>query len=498
MNEDDYGGDEDGEDEEEDGDRDDSSSGSGRAPSDQEIPTAQATLESNRDDDIVDQARLADIILSFSSDEQDDFDREDPSDADDEYQRTLHTEVTDGGTVLPDQGRPDQWSPSTFFADPEDTNYSSGSNVDRTSEWAESTHSGHFKPRRLQTTSRAASGGQPNIPSLHLTSTGLRFFDGDGSRECLTTLPHVLAFPRRQNYGTNHGIDRLNMTQYIPELGLVVIASQIGRAAVCSLTRRRSSGLLGMRIDWILPFEEQERTRHRPTTFLLGMAAGPIPAHQPDSPRSRSSPSDESDFEEGENYNKPDEATFQPPRWKNQPLSSVYLDREMKHSALLSASTRITTSRNSCTDLSVDDFKRSLGPSSGSSSPSSNSLSGSTDSSCNSKKRPDQRRCATPSRRNSTSCNTRTEQADRYLSGSSPTSRDATLNAHKCKRKRIQHRRARNTEEPWLGINYSRCYRLMLYYADHTVMTYELSRQRPFLGDPVTGRRNWRNQDEEL
>ena len=69
---------------------------------------------------------------------------------------------------------------------------------------------------------------------------------------------------------------RLSMMQQIPELGIVIIASQLGRVAVCTLTKSMSNGLLGMRVDWILPTQRQETAGMRPMVPLLGVAAAPV------------------------------------------------------------------------------------------------------------------------------------------------------------------------------------------------------------------------------
>jgi len=85
--------------------------------------------------------------------------------------------------------------------------------------------------------------------------------------------------------------DRLNMNAYTPSLGVVVLASQKGRAVVVSLTKLKSTarypahmreGLgpaktnYAMRIDCTLPFAEQEKEMLRPFAPLHGIAVGPI------------------------------------------------------------------------------------------------------------------------------------------------------------------------------------------------------------------------------
>lgn len=71
-------------------------------------------------------------------------------------------------------------------------------------------------------------------------------------------------------------MDRLNMLHVIKEVGVMLIATQTGRVAVCALTRRPDQ-LLGLRVDWILPTKQQERSGRRPgLCTLIGMAVAPI------------------------------------------------------------------------------------------------------------------------------------------------------------------------------------------------------------------------------
>ncbi|KAK4921668.1 hypothetical protein LTR49_010955 [Elasticomyces elasticus] len=105
-----------------------------------------------------------------------------------------------------------------------------------------------------------------------------------------------LANPLRQAVQYQHSylnmFDRLNMHAYVPALGVVVLASQKGRAVVMALTKlsKRSSSYpaevkenLGppktnyaMRVECILPFAHQELKNERPFAPLHGIAVGPI------------------------------------------------------------------------------------------------------------------------------------------------------------------------------------------------------------------------------
>ena len=81
--------------------------------------------------------------------------------------------------------------------------------------------------------------------------------------------------------------DRLNMHASIPSLGIVVLASQKGRALVLSLTKlppgtTRSlpdiahRTTYAMRVECILPLASQEAASQRPFAPLHGIAAGPM------------------------------------------------------------------------------------------------------------------------------------------------------------------------------------------------------------------------------
>lgn len=65
------------------------------------------------------------------------------------------------------------------------------------------------------------------------------------------------------------------MVKYIPEHGIIVAASQKGRAAVISLTESANTGVT-FRVDWIVPFQSQEKFGDRPLIPLLGMTVAPI------------------------------------------------------------------------------------------------------------------------------------------------------------------------------------------------------------------------------
>ncbi|ETI23676.1 hypothetical protein G647_05479 [Cladophialophora carrionii CBS 160.54] len=121
----------------------------------------------------------------------------------------------------------------------------------------------------------------PNIPTIHCSASNLRLLmtpQADSPHVfCANILKQIL--PHRLNGFHPSHIDRLNMMLQIPELGIVVVATQIGRCAICSLTRLTTTGTLGLRVDWILPTRKQELRGLRPFSPLLGIAASPVQGH---------------------------------------------------------------------------------------------------------------------------------------------------------------------------------------------------------------------------
>lgn len=96
--------------------------------------------------------------------------------------------------------------------------------------------------------------------------------------------------------------ERLNLHAYLPSLGLVILASQKGRAVLVSLTKidrpianerigknnpsgeAQAQPIYAMRIARLLPLAAQEAADARPFAPLAGLAAGPIQGteHRPD------------------------------------------------------------------------------------------------------------------------------------------------------------------------------------------------------------------------
>jgi len=89
----------------------------------------------------------------------------------------------------------------------------------------------------------------------------------------------------RQKFGNlpvDIHMDRLNMLAAIPELSLVVVGSQVGRAALFSLTKlpdgySKYGPVVTCRLDLILPLKKHEDAWDpKPNMHLLGIAAAPL------------------------------------------------------------------------------------------------------------------------------------------------------------------------------------------------------------------------------
>ncbi|KAE8354770.1 hypothetical protein BDV28DRAFT_146783 [Aspergillus coremiiformis] len=125
-----------------------------------------------------------------------------------------------------------------------------------------------------------------NFPILHFSQTDIRLIPNPIAPRASV----VCAAPLRQPFTHPTGTlppqcDRFNMVKYIPEHGIVIAASQKGRAAVITLTESEAAGL-SFRVDWIVPFENQEKYGDRPLIPLLGMSVSPIQGFEipPDMP----------------------------------------------------------------------------------------------------------------------------------------------------------------------------------------------------------------------
>ncbi|KAE8312963.1 hypothetical protein BDV41DRAFT_577140 [Aspergillus transmontanensis] len=244
-----------------------------------------------------------------------------------------------------------------------------------------------------------------NFPILHFSQTDIRLIPNP-------LAPRATVFcgtPLRQQFthivgSLRDACDRFNMVKYIPEHGIVVAASQKGRAAVITLTESETNGL-SFRVDWIVPFESQEKYGDRPLIPLLGMSVSPMQGFEmpPDVP------------------NIPHNANGDGVKFHYKPTTNDELDTPLQNNS---------KSANISSDELHPPYR----------------VSGTRVS-----------RESTPMV--SSKVDTIPEQEQRTF----PTLPECHARAT----------RAYQPEENWRGWNPSRRYRLLLLFADHTVMSYE-------------------------
>ncbi|PYH94253.1 hypothetical protein BO71DRAFT_232236 [Aspergillus ellipticus CBS 707.79] len=114
-----------------------------------------------------------------------------------------------------------------------------------------------------------------NFPILHFSHSDIRLIPHPFAPGARVVCGDPLRQPFTHPIASIRVCDRFNMVKYIPEHGIVVAASQKGRAAIIALTESETTGL-SFRIDWIVPFESQEKYGDRPLIPLLGMSVSPI------------------------------------------------------------------------------------------------------------------------------------------------------------------------------------------------------------------------------
>ncbi|KAJ9217044.1 hypothetical protein DTO166G4_1504 [Paecilomyces variotii] len=114
-----------------------------------------------------------------------------------------------------------------------------------------------------------------DFPILHFSQTDIRLFPSPYSLSPTVVCGNPLWQPFTHPILTIRACDRFNMVKYVPEHGIVVAATQKGRAAIIALTEAQNKGL-AFKINWIVPLESQEKYGERPLIPLLGMAVGPV------------------------------------------------------------------------------------------------------------------------------------------------------------------------------------------------------------------------------
>lgn len=243
-----------------------------------------------------------------------------------------------------------------------------------------------------------------NFPILHFSQTDIRLIPHPFAPYPTVVYGGPLRQPFTRPILTIRAIDRFNMVKYVPELGLVIAATQKGRAAIISLTEAHNKGL-ALRINWVVPLESQEKYGDRPLVPLLGMAVSPVQGFEmpPDVPHIPRGAVDEND------------------------ISFHYRF------------------------LGSDDDSLSTSDSHDSSTPSTTAM-GDSDTS---------ERLSTGDKQADTPDTSPKSAQDKRI---------RPLSLSEC------HAIATRTyqpDQPWRGWNPSRRYRLLLMYADHTVMSYE-------------------------
>lgn len=213
------------------------------------------------------------------------------------------------------------------------------------------------------------------------------------------------------------------MVKYIHEVGIVVAASQKGRVAIISLTWQQEIGF-AFRIDWIIPFLTQEFHNKRPVIPLLGLAVSPMPGFEtpPDVPciPQGIDPADWLSF----NYRSLDADEGNEPPSRPSSSSTSYHQKSAPVSRPIPTNQSMSSSDSG--PESESEAESESGPES------------------------------------------EADNLSEDVSLSDRVSHDHTLpELH------AQASSGYRPDEPWHGSHPSRHYRLLLLYADHTVMSYE-------------------------
>lgn len=138
------------------------------------------------------------------------------------------------------------------------------------------------------------------FPIFHFSESHIRLISSPTSRTQSVLFRAPLYQALRESIPQIEACDRFNMIHPIPELGVVVAASQKGRVAMISLTEVQGQGKY-FRVDKIAPFDSQEKFGLRPLCPLLGIAVGPVESHLLPVETSNSS-SEEDDDDEMPDY----------------------------------------------------------------------------------------------------------------------------------------------------------------------------------------------------
>ncbi|KKZ66592.1 hypothetical protein EMCG_07706 [[Emmonsia] crescens] len=116
-----------------------------------------------------------------------------------------------------------------------------------------------------------------DFPILHFTQNSVRMFPHPFAKKSSIILREALSQNLNDAPPNLDMVERFNMVHQIPELGIVLAASQKGRVGIFSLTE--SPDGMAFRLDHIIPFESQESRGVRPLVQIAGMAVGPVESH---------------------------------------------------------------------------------------------------------------------------------------------------------------------------------------------------------------------------
>lgn len=121
------------------------------------------------------------------------------------------------------------------------------------------------------------------FPILHFSETDIRLLEGPFANHPSVVSGGPLRQQLPRTFWSLHSYDRFNMVKYLPEAGIVIAATQKGRAAAITLTQVADQ-ICALRINWMIPFASQEKRAERPQVGLLGLAVSPMQGfeQQPD------------------------------------------------------------------------------------------------------------------------------------------------------------------------------------------------------------------------
>ncbi|OJD24441.1 hypothetical protein ACJ73_04196 [Blastomyces percursus] len=115
-----------------------------------------------------------------------------------------------------------------------------------------------------------------DFPILHFTQNSIRMFPHPFAKKSSIILRDALVQDLHVPPNLEM-VERFNIVNQIPELGIVLAASQKGRVGIFSLTQHPDG--MAFRLDHIIPSESQERQGDRPLVQIAGMAVGPVENH---------------------------------------------------------------------------------------------------------------------------------------------------------------------------------------------------------------------------